>query len=435
MKLKWEGIESIEKNEPKEVFDITCRGNDNFFSNGILVHNCSYNCRYCFSALTVSSLMTAFFDSDEPLKPRYSRPETVREQLDDVLKARGVEPYERKTGAKDEICGSVGDTYSLKKAAAQRIPLRFGTRSENFLPAEKKYGVALEALKVVKDHNYPLIINTKSDLPIKDPYFKIISEMGKNVAIQVSIIHTDDKIGKKLEPGAPTSTKRFEVLKTFNECGIRAMPRMEPACAFLNDSCEHLEDYFTKAEEAGCTHFLGDPFHHTVHAEEIVKTFYSIGIDFDRMWEATTEYQILGSYVFEHAMYHAKKHGLKASCFNYHSVPYNDNVVCCGVDDLFPNYHKYSMINFLNELITNKKMSFEEFDEKYYGYELNPGFRERLKRAINMENISWDNPDFMEGTYVSREEPENFEWKFDPRKIGQGYTDIERLFGMDGVAS
>ncbi|MBU1067570.1 hypothetical protein KKE60_07260, partial [Patescibacteria group bacterium] len=175
---------------------------------------CSYNCLYCFSALTFSSLSTSFFDSDTPLAPRYAHVGYTRKYLDEVLTARDAEPHERSSTA-SKTCGSTTDMKSLKKASAQRIPLRFGTRSENFLPQEKEVGVALEALKVIANHQYPLIINTKSDLLLEEPYFKWISDMGDNVAIQVSVTHNDDEIAKKLEPGAPSSTKRWEVLKAF----------------------------------------------------------------------------------------------------------------------------------------------------------------------------------------------------------------------------
>lgn len=389
---------------------------------------CAYNCRYCFQIQSTSSLLTAFFDSDDPMQPRYARPESVREALNEMLNDRNVEPYAR-TNKESDICGSNSDTPSLKKAFAQRIPIRFGTRAENFLPAERGYGVALEALKTIKDFGYPLIINTKSTLPTEGEYFKVISEMPDNVAVQISIIHADDKMAKLIEPGAPSSTKRFKALQTLNECGIRAMPRMEPAMGFINNDCEHLEEYFTKAENAGCEHFLGDPFHNTVHSEEIIKTFYNLGMDFDRMWEVTSEYQLPGSYIFEHVMYHAKLHGLKCGTFNYHSVPYNDHVVCCGTDDIFPNWNKYSMIHALNELVKRKKLSFEEFDKLYYGYELHPGYRERFKRAWNMENPSWDNPEWMEGAYLIDDEPGNYTWGFDEKLLGEGFTKLKRLFG------
>jgi len=35
------------------VYDLTIEGNSNFFAEGHLVHNCPYNCRYCFPSGTL----------------------------------------------------------------------------------------------------------------------------------------------------------------------------------------------------------------------------------------------------------------------------------------------------------------------------------------------------------------------------------------------
>lgn len=390
---------------------------------------CSYNCIYCFTALTLSSLMTSFFDSDKPLAPRYANKTYTKKYLNEVLTARGVEPYERKGEA--QACGSTTDMMSLKKASAQRVPLRFGTRSENFLPKEREIGVALVALKVIKDHEYPLIINTKSDLIIEEPYFSAITEMGGNVAIQVSINHNNDKIAKKLEPGAPSSTKRWEVLKILNEVGINSMPRMEPAMAFINNDDEHLNSYFTKAKDSGCKKFMGDLYHHTVKAEQVMRMFYREGFDFDRMWEATTEYQILGSYVWEKTMFYAKKYGLKAGTFNFHSLPWNDDPVCCMVGEQFGSWNKYSMVHFLkNEVIERGRASFSELDDKYYGYELHPGYRTRIKKVWNLKLRSAWNPDWCEGMIpIGRDKKNNLIWRFEPSFMGEGYNNLIKMFG------
>ena len=390
---------------------------------------CSFNCLYCFSALTFSSLSTSFFDSDTPLAPRYAHVGYTRKYLDEVLTARDAEPYERSGSSK--ACGSTTDMKSLKKASAQRIPLRFGTRSENFLPQEKEIGVALEALKVIDNHQYPLIINTKSDLLLEEPYFKWISGMGDKVAIQVSVTHNDDEIAKKLEPGAPSSTKRWEVLKVFNGVGINAMPRMEPCAHFLNADDEHLQAYFEKAVECGCKKFMGDTYHYTVRAEEVRRMFEREGFDFDRMWEATSEWQILGSLAFEKVMYYAKKHGLKAGTFNFHSLPWNDDYVCCMVGEQFGNWNKYSMVNFLKaEVIERGEAGFKELDEKYYGYELHSGYRNRIKDVWNLKIRSAWNPDFVEGMVVTnRDEGDNLVWKFEPSLMGEGYENLRKMGG------
>lgn len=395
---------------------------------------CPFSCIYCFTSLTVSSLMTAFYDAPNVLAPRFASVEHVRDYLDEVLSARGVQPYEREGGKhREACCGSISEDKYLKKAASQRVPLRFGTRSEPFIPAERTRGVALEALKVIREHKYPLVINTKSDLLLEPPYFNILGEMADHLVVQVTLIHYDDRWAKAFEPGAPPFSRRFEVLRLLNSSGIRAYPRMEPTMAFFNDGCTFLDEYFDRVVEAGAKSFMGDLYHHTVRAEEIVAMFYSRGFDFDRMWEVTSEYQTLGSYVMEHVMYHAKKRGLKATTFNFHSIPYNDEDVCCQTSEISENFNRYSMVNALRLLVKRRRLSFKEFDEEFYGHELHPGFRERFKRAWNMVEVGWDNPDFMEGAYIIHKDPEDTVWGFDPSLIGERYERVVRAFeGVEG---
>jgi len=393
---------------------------------------CQYNCIYCFTALSVSSLLTSFFDSDQPLRPRYASPELVTKTLNEVLSARGVEPYERmRSATKSKSCAATNEPASLKKAAAQRIPLRIGTRSECFLSAEREKGSALAALKVLREHEYPTIINTKSDLVIEEPYLSLISEMGDHLAVQVSLVHNDDKISKLIEPGAPPSSRRWKVLEVLNGIGIQAMPRMEPAAAFLNNDDAHLKAYFENAVNAGVKSFMGDTYHYTVKAQEVREMFYRIGVDFDRMWEATSEWQILGSYVMEKAMYYAKQRGIRAGTFNFHSLPWNDDPVCCMVGNKFGSWNKYSMVSFLrNELVERGKASFEELDNKYYGYELHPDYRKRIRSVWNLTHLNGWNPDWMEGAFIHSEDSKgNLVWAFDPDRMGEGY---EGLIAMQG---
>lgn len=395
---------------------------------------CPYGCIYCFTSLTISSLVTAFFDAENPFKPRFAKPEYVEKEMNKILRARGVEPYERKEAkGKEGLCGSLSEPYAMMKASSQQIPLRIGNRFENFLPIEKRIGITKLALKILKDFEYPVIINTKSDLLLEEPYFSLIADFGKNIAIQVSIIHNDEKVAKKIEPFAPPPERRWEVIKRFNEVGINALPRMEPCAHGLNAYDEHLIQYFNKAKESGTKYFMGDAWHNTVKAEEIRLMFYNADIDFDRMWYGSSEFQILGSYNMEKAMYYAKLNGLKAGTFNYHSIPYNDHTVCCMVENLVEkgNYNHYSAVALLkDEIIGRKKpISFKEFDEKYYGYELHPLVRHTLKKVWNMEIDTWASFDWCEGVIpYGKDEEGNLLWGWQPKLIGEGYKALMSMF-------
>jgi len=421
--------------EFKSIMEISCRAPECGYPFNIDTQESGacYNCIYCFSITVKSSMYTSWFDGNV-FKPRFPHKEYVRKTLTDILRARGVEPYQRESNV-DRVkpsCGSLSDTKALKKAAAQGIPLRMGNRSECFLPPEKYHGTALEALKVIKEFNYPLIINTKSDLLLEEPYFSLITSLDK-VAIQVSLIDIRDDVAKKLEPGAPPSSRRLEVIRRFREVGIEAYPRLEPIMGFINGTPQHLEAYAEKVAEAGARRCLMDTYSYTTRSDEIRKLFYERGFDFDRMFWLTSENRVIGSYLIAMAQYYLKRKGIKTATFDYDNIPYNDTVSCCCIDDFngFGNFNFYNMFHFTRELIvTRKAMSFKDFDEKYYGYELHPGHRNYIRKVMNLEIPNAWCPIWQQAVEaIGRDEEGNIIYKFNPDLLSEPFENMVKMFG------
>jgi len=417
--------------EWKSVMEISCRNYccpypfniDPFESGGC------FNCVYCFSIFTKSSIYSSWFDGD-PWIPRFPRRGHVTEVLTDVLRARDVEPRSRPREDPDrppKWAGTVGDVRALKKAAAQGIPLRMGNRGEPFFPPERQHGATLEALRVIRDFDYPLIINTKGDLCLEEPYFSLITDLSK-VAIQVSIIHNDDAVAKRLEPGAPSSTRRWEVIKTFNEVGVRALPRMEPIMAFISDGDEHLEAYAESAEAAGVTNALMDSYSYTARSPEIKKAFEAGGFDFDRMFEACSEWTVLGSYMIQKAAYYLKMRGIKTSTFDFNCIPYNDTRTCCCIDDYFGTWYHYNTYTATDLIVDGEPLGFKEFDERFWGEELTPGIRQRVRDVWNLRVLDPWAPIYCEGVYIDPDDPKdedgNYIYRFDPDRLGREYERI-----------
>ena len=387
-----------------------------------------YLCVYCFSILTKSSLYSAWFDGN-PWVARFPRKGYITEYLTDVLNARGVEPKERERLTKEaKWSGTVGDVKALKKASAQGIPLRMGNRSEPFFHGERQHGAALEVLEAMNEFDYPLIINTKSDLLIEEPYFSKICSLSKQ-AIQVSIISTDKAMAKLLEPGAPSPERRWEVIKAFNDVGVKALPRLEPIMAFVNDSDEHLKTYSEKAKECGVEYCLMDSYSYTTRSGEVRKAFEEIGIDFNRMFEATSEYQVLGSYLIQKASYYLKKKGIKTSTFDFNTIPYNDTETCCAIDPIFGNWYHYNTYTATNEIIKRGSLGFKEFDEMFYGEELTAGIHQRVKDVWNLEVADPWSPSYAEGVYIKGwDEDGNIIYGFDEKRLGEAYENLLAIY-------
>ncbi|MBU1173489.1 MAG: hypothetical protein KKD44_28310, partial [Proteobacteria bacterium] len=421
----WGRVEVIEVvEEETDVYNISTTGTNNYFAECMLVHN-------CFSKYTESSMYTSWFDGYDIATPRFTSISHVQDRMNKVLAHRSImNPFERDK-KETPYCGSISDDKALQKCSALGIPLRFGNRAEPFLEGERKMMVTYEALKIAKDFDYPIIINTKGVVLKDDPWFKLITSMEGKVTIMVSIIHNDPEVSQRLETHAPSPQERWEVIRAYNDAGILALPRMEPLMAFINDDDEHMNAYADAAKDAGATQTLLDSYSYTVKSEPIRNMFYNQGFDFNRMFWATSEFTELGSYMIQKMMYHFKQRGIKTATFDFNSIPYGDDPTCCGLGEEYGVWNNYNLWTAVYEMFRTKgSMSFSEFDEKYYGHELHSSIRARVKEVWNKEKQDCWVPDAAEGIIEDGFDSEgNLRYRYEPRQIGQAYRAIIATFG------
>lgn len=108
----------------------------------------------------------------------------------------------------------------------KRVPIRLGSMSDSFMWMDKKYGVTLEFLKILKHYKYPYVVFTRSDLVAEDSY---IEAMDKDLAaIQFSISGENEELTRAIEPGAPSVKRRLQALKTLASCGFWTTVRLNP---------------------------------------------------------------------------------------------------------------------------------------------------------------------------------------------------------------
>jgi len=342
---KWIKKENPLPPDFKSILEVSCRAyecplclNFDVYTGGVC-----YGCIYCFAKLFEQSLYSAFYDGYDYRVVRPASKKHITETLEKLFHNKG--------------------SGEFQKAFNRKVPIRLGIRDEDFLPSsEKKYKRSLFAMKLINDHEYPMMINTKSNLVIKNPWFKQICEFGDRMSIQVSIIHCDREISHRIEQKAPAPDIRWDVIKTLNEVGIQAQPRIEPLMAFINGTDEHMEEYVRKTAEAGAHHITTDTYHYFANTEGIRDNFLRLGFDYPRMFEATSEYQIIGSILIEKLMMIAHENGIGCSSFNFRSLPMNSHDICCGVDNLcgINGYNKFNLLTAGRLLIRRKKMSLKD---------------------------------------------------------------------------
>jgi len=138
--------------------------------------------------------------------------------------------------------------------------LRMGIWSDPYQPAEKKYRITEQILEVLKEHEFPFAIGTKSDLILRD--LELISEASKksHCCVALSLSTLDEKLAKLVEPNAPSPKRRLEVIRKLSESGISTGVWLAPIFPNITDDEEDIGKTIGSAVENGAKFVLGAVF-------------------------------------------------------------------------------------------------------------------------------------------------------------------------------
>ena len=197
---------------------------------------CGHGCVYCFARYSHRYLGDADFFDDIYVKTN------IAENLD--------REFSRRSWTKEPVnVGGVTDAYQ---------------------PAEKKYCLMPDVIRVFIKYRNPLVIVTKSVLPLRD--IALIGELAKlaEVAVLVSVSTLNEQIRKVTEPGSAPASDRINMLTAFSEAGCRTGVLIMPIIPYLTDTEENLRGIFELARinkvnmvEPGTLHLRGsnrEPF-------------------------------------------------------------------------------------------------------------------------------------------------------------------------------
>jgi DNA repair photolyase len=121
----------------------------------------------------------------------------------------------------------------LKREAAQLNGelVSISNSSDPYPRLEQKTGLTRKCLKILAESCCRLQIVTKSDLVVRD--IDILREVP--CVVSITVLTTDDMLSRKLEPGAPVSSRRLKAIETLVEEDIPTTVRIDPVIPFLND--------------------------------------------------------------------------------------------------------------------------------------------------------------------------------------------------------
>jgi len=186
---------------------------------------CEFGCVYCYARYTHEFM-----------------------ELDTVL------AFERKIFAKRFFAASLA--AELRKID-RKDWIAIGTATDPYQPAERRFEVTREILKVfAAGRGRKLSVTTKSDLVLRD--LDLFQEIARSNIFHVNFTLTtlDEKLARLLEPRAARPELRIASARSLAQAGIQVGVFPNPVMPLLNDSEESLDALAGAAAEAGAT-FLG----------------------------------------------------------------------------------------------------------------------------------------------------------------------------------
>ncbi len=144
-----------------------------------------------------------------------------------------------------------------QELAHKRIKGTIGTGSMNdpYMSLEKQLNVTGRALQIIAEYRFPVHIITKGDLVVRD--VDILSDINRvYAAVSFTITTADDDLAKKLEPGAPSPTARFQAMQALAARGILTGITMMPILPYLEDNEANITAIISRAHDAGASYIL-----------------------------------------------------------------------------------------------------------------------------------------------------------------------------------
>lgn len=372
---------------------------------------CPYQCLYCYANGFRASLYTAFFDNSKTMGFRHCNPAVYMRELDRMLPLRELPEEEKRS------------LSGIRKAFALGIPIRMGIRFEDFLANERREGISLQMLKYLAEIKHPVMINTKSALVGTEPYVDALSR--NRSAVHVTVISNDDRILKRIEPGAPKYEKRLWAIRNLASAGVRVVARIEPYLFLINDNPEAVESYMNDMWNSGVRNITFDTYSYTGVNPQIRQSFMNVGIDFDRLFLAGCDSQPFGSLLLGKFMKLFREKGFSCSTFDMGNVPDNDQSVCCEAGDWFEDKYNYGCTVMAARFIRENERrpvrwsDFERYVEERGGF-LSDELRLEVKRLWNLSgNMAYSHA-WARGLDAVGSDEDGLIWTFEDNDYREG---------------
>jgi DNA repair photolyase len=94
-----------------------------------------------------------------------------------------------------------------------------------YQPVEAEYQVTRRCIEIIADHGWPLVVQTRSPLVLRDLH---ILASGEEVEVGLSVTTADDTVRRLFEPKAPPIPRRIEALERLHSAGVKTFAMIAP---------------------------------------------------------------------------------------------------------------------------------------------------------------------------------------------------------------
>lgn len=308
---------------------------------------CQFSCAYCYASTRQG------FGRDESLK--VANPETLSKKLKRISE------------------GNIKS--SLDEFISNRIPFQLGGMSDPFTKMELKSETTLRILEVLKEHNYPYLISTKSTLLSDDRYITILRD--SNVYVRFSTTIIENNIRHKIDKGCPELSSILDACNKLSSAKIPISLRFQPVIPGHEQVALELID---SAYQAGVSHisaeYLKVPIDANLNFGKELKTelagnpiqFYkSLGAQkFGR------EYVLPQSYKSKYlpAMYNlTKSRGMTFGFADNEFLVHSDGGACCNASNIYlkdANFFSANIIGIAKKKSDGELIKFDEIINQWH---------------------------------------------------------------------
>jgi len=171
-----------------------------------------------------------------------------------------AESYTRRFTKHNEPWGSFVDvktnaptilTHEIKHKPKGTVYI--SSLTDPYQPLEQKYALTRKLLEILLRHQFPITIQTKSALVLRD--IDLIQKFQEK-EIGFTITTLDDNVRQRFEPASSTTQEKLDAIKQLKQKGIKTYAFFGPILPYLSDT--NLEDYFHRITEAGVDYVYVD---------------------------------------------------------------------------------------------------------------------------------------------------------------------------------